>query len=130
MKVLIDTSAWIESFRATGDSQIRETVASLVGQGEATIAGIITLELLKGANEHELEPLERNLSLLPVISTTEAHFVEAGHLGARLRHSGQTLPTTDLLIATLAISYELPLLCRDQHFDRIAEMGNLKIFKS
>ena len=128
MSVLIDSSAWIESFRRTGDRRTTEIVAALVSRGEAATAGIVKLEILKGAFEHEFERLKRNLSYLRLLPTSELHYEEAGRLGAELRRQGETVPSSDLLIATLAVSYDVPLLHCDRHFDRIARLGNLVVY--
>jgi predicted nucleic acid-binding protein len=128
MSVLVDTSAWIESFRISGDPGMKRMVASTVQEGNASITGIIVAELLRGAKERELAPLQENLSLLQMLPTTDDHYIAAGILGSRMRRSGHTLPTADLLIATIAIAYGSPLLCRDRHFDLIAEFAELRIY--
>lgn len=130
MSVLVDTSAWIESFRISGDPEMKHVVASTVKEGSAAITGIIVAELLRGAQEPELAPLQENLSLLRMLPTTDDHYIAAGILGSRMRRLGHTLPTADLLIATIAISCDIPLLYRDRHFDLIAEFAELRIYPS
>ena len=128
MSVLIDSSAWIESFRRTGNPQVTEIVAALVSRGEAATAGIVKLELLKGVHEREFERLKRHLSVLTLLHTSEAHYEDAGRLGGNLRRHGETIPTSDLLIATLAISHGVALLHCDRHFDRIADLTDLRVY--
>ena len=124
--ILVDSSAWIESFRTDGDSRLTALVVDLVATGEAAVAGIIKLELLSGAREREVAQLSRNLSLLPLVPTREDHYEAAGRLGSELRRKGLTIPASDLLIAALALESDIPLLHRDQHFDRIAEYRPLR----
>ena len=128
MSVLIDSSAWIESFRRDGDPALTELVAGLVERGEAATAGIIKLELLRGAWEREFDSLRKNLALLPLLETREAHYEEAGWLGSMLRKNGAVIPTADLLIATLAMAHGVPLLHRDRHFDLVARKRKLQIY--
>jgi predicted nucleic acid-binding protein len=104
-----------------------QTVAQLVSRGEAAVAGIIKLELLSGANPAEIELLEHSLDLLPLLATSETHYARAGRLGAELRANGMSIPSTDLLIAILAIDHGVPLLHCDRHFDHIAESTELQV---
>jgi len=39
---------------------------------------------------------------------------------------GKTIPSTDLLIATIALHYDLTLLHSDNHFEQIKEHSDLK----
>jgi len=40
---------------------------------------------------------------------------------------GKTIPSTDLLIASIALHYDLILLHADNHFEQIQEHTDLKI---
>ena len=124
--VLVDSSAWIESFRAEGDAELTRKVADLVAEGRAAVAGIIKLELLSGARGHEVDRLQKNLSLMPLVPTQEDHYEAAGRLGSELRRAGISIPASDLLIATIAVDLDIPLLHCDRHFDRIAQHRPLR----
>ncbi len=124
--ILVDSSAWIESFRSEGDAEVTRKVADLVAEGQAAVAGIIKLELLSGARGNEVGRLHRNLSLMPLIPTQEDHYERAGRLGSELRRMGASIPASDLLIATLAVDFDIPLLHCDRHFDRIAQCRRLR----
>jgi tRNA(fMet)-specific endonuclease VapC len=43
-------------------------------------------------------------------------------LFADLRRAGTPIPTNDLWIAALVVQYDLVLLSRDQHFDRLPQL--------
>lgn len=44
-----------------------------------------------------------------------------------LRRKGVTIPYTDILIATIALSHEATLLHVDAHFDLAAQFSSLKV---
>jgi predicted nucleic acid-binding protein len=46
-------------------------------------------------------------------------WIKAGQLSAQLRANGQTLPMSDLLIATLAKEHDCSLVTIDRHFASI-----------
>jgi predicted nucleic acid-binding protein len=50
---------------------------------------------------------------------TDALWIKAGRLSAQLRKTGQTLPLSDIIIATLALEHSFSLLTVDRHFDAI-----------
>jgi predicted nucleic acid-binding protein len=129
MSVLVDSSAWIESFRPGGDPEITGAVVGLVENGEAAIAGMIRLEILRGVPQARVEGIARYLSHLHHLTTSENHYDEAARIGISLQKYGRTIPSTDLLIAAVAISYDVPLLHRDRHFEAVAGLGKLKLYR-
>jgi predicted nucleic acid-binding protein len=118
---LIDTSAWIEFFRARGDAALKSRVADLISFGEAAYTCPIRFELFLGASPKELKDLRAGLGFAPRLTLTPQHWDVAANLGAKLRSAGHSMPASDLLIATVAHEEELPLLARDQHFVVIRE---------
>lgn len=119
--VLIDTSAWVDFFRADGDPKVFAEVEDLVLQGRACLADIVRLELWNGArsarDQRLLARLERELQLIP---TSPDVWSAARDLARVLRAAGVTVPAADLLISACARHHGLELLHRDAHFDRIA----------
>ncbi|MFT3989777.1 MAG: PIN domain-containing protein [Luteolibacter sp.] len=120
---LIDTSAWIEFFRAKGDPQIKSRVADLVSLHSAAYTCPVRYELMLGAKSHEIADLETGLSFATRISITSDHWDEASKIGASLRLKGFNFPALDLLIATVAHAEKLPLLARDAHFTTIRDQA-------
>ncbi|MFN2383671.1 MAG: PIN domain-containing protein [Gemmatimonadota bacterium] len=119
--VLIDTSAWVDFFRADGDPKVFAAVEDLVLQGRACLADFVRLELWNGArsarDQRLLARLERELRLIP---TSPEVWSVALDLARALRASGVTVPAADILIAATARSHGLEILHHDAHFDRIA----------
>jgi len=117
--VLIDTSAWIEFFR--GHSRIAETVTSLIKTGRASLCGVIYYELLQGTkDEEEALGLPNALSALKYFEMTPDTWIQAGHVGAKLRRKGITLPMSDILVGIVAMERGLQVLTLDKHFHSIA----------
>lgn len=126
--VLVDTSIWIDYFRAP-KGVLFEAVTRLLKNQQAVFTGLIALELIRGAkSEKELSVLDDLFHLMPRIVERETTYNEAGKIGYRLARQGATLATVDLVIAQLAIENHLALYTRDRHFTRIAHSFPLALF--
>jgi predicted nucleic acid-binding protein len=119
MTVLIDTSAWIEFFRAAGSPAIKSQVADALAQDEAAYTCPVRFELFIGARRSELDALREGLSYARRIPASPGHWDAAAEHGAKLRAKGATVPASDLLIATIAAAEKLPLVACDKHFELI-----------
>lgn len=121
--VLVDTSAWIDFFRADGDPEVHAQVKSCVLHRRARLADMVLLELWNGArstrDRHLLERLQEEIER---VSTSPQVWAEAWGLARKLRAGGITAPATDILIAACARHHRLELLHRDAHLDRIADL--------
>jgi predicted nucleic acid-binding protein len=123
-RVLIDTSAWIDFFRAA------EPVASLVDrsllEGSAAVCGMVELELRQGIRPEEREAVLSLVSAATRLPTEETDWAQAGDRLANLRRRGVTIPSTDGLIAHLALRHEAALLENDGHFRHFTELVRLR----
>jgi predicted nucleic acid-binding protein len=129
MNVLIDTSAWVEFFRAQGDSLIKSKVAEFLSLGKAAYTCPISFELFLGARPSELADLREGLGFARRISLDASHWDLAAQHGSKLRSQGITVPASDLLIATVATESQTALLSCDKHFLQIREgaLGALRL---
>jgi predicted nucleic acid-binding protein len=119
--VLVDTSAWITSFKMTGHSDLKEFMKQIIVSGEAVTSQIVILELLQGCRSgKERDALRIKLESLDILPLTQAVWEQAYELVFVLRRRGLTIPTTDLIIAALAIENKSVLLHHDEHYERIA----------
>ena len=124
-RVLIDTSIWIEFFNRDS-SQPGDLLQQLLLEGRAATTGIILTELLQGAKlEKEFEAILSIVSAVPVLEATLETWVQAGRISFGLRRKGITIPTTESVIATIAIQNECQVFSLDPHFNKIP---NLKLF--
>jgi len=127
-KVIIDTSAWIESFRPQSEKTFINLVKDLILKGRILVPGIIKTEILRGTKNkkeyNQLNDLLKGLEYLPV----SYDFLEKlSRFSFRLFRKGVTVPLTDTYIALLGIENNASILHRDKHFDLIAEKVPLKI---
>ena len=118
--VLIDTSAWIASFKKTGNHELKEFMKQAIVSGLAVTSPVIILELLQGCRSvEERDALRTKLESLDVLPITQDVWEKAYELGFSLRRKGLTIPTVDLIIAALAIESMTLLLHHDDHFEMI-----------
>ncbi len=66
--------------------------------------------------EAEKEKLVSVFDGLPQLDVSGETWIEAGLLASKLRGKGQTLPMSDVLIATLALKHGAVVLTIDRHF--------------
>jgi predicted nucleic acid-binding protein len=127
-KVIIDTSAWIESFRSQSDKAFICLVKDLILKGRVLVPGIIKTELLRGTKSkkeyNQLNDLLKGPEYLPV---PEDFWEKLSWFSFRLFRKGVAVPLTDTYIALLGIENNASILHRDKHFDLIAEKAPLKI---
>ncbi len=125
---LIDTSVWLFALRKEFIPDIRARVENLLKDNLVFTTGIINLELLSGAKtDSEYQRLKTRLMTLDDIITDEILWDKASALAFNLRRKGITVPHTDILIATCAMSEGCVLLHADNHFDIIARHTDLVV---
>lgn len=125
---IVDTSAWIESFRPQGDASLKEAMKRLIMGGAILLPGIVKVELLRGTrSEEEYERLDELLKGLTYLPVEEGFWDRLSRFSCELVKVGATVPLTDAYIALLAIENNVSLLHCDRHFDLIAEKTKLEI---
>ena len=129
-KVIIDTSAWIESFRPEGNKVIREAVRSLLRNSIILMPGIIRVELLRGTkNKKEFNTLSSLLDGLEYLAVEDSFWEKVARFSFDLFRAGITVPLVDTYIALLAIENQAKLVHHDHHFDLIARKFPLSIYE-
>jgi tRNA(fMet)-specific endonuclease VapC len=124
--VLVDTSVWIQYFNRI-DSKPGQAVEGLLRQERAVGTGIVLTELLQGAKvEKEFDAILESLAALPFLETTQSTWVTAGKISYILRRKGIAIPTTDLLIASIALEYDCLIFSLDPHFEKIPDIEPYK----
>ncbi len=124
--VLVDTSVWIDVFRAG-----RFLPDHLAVEEIATCPPIIQ-EVLNGArDEWRYRQLRVTLFATRLLDAPMSLdiFEEAAQLYRRCRASGYTIRSSmDCLIAACALRNGIPLLQRDRDFEHIARISPLALF--
>jgi predicted nucleic acid-binding protein len=129
-KVIIDTSAWIESFRPKTSQRFRQLVKDLIIQNRVLLPGIIKAELLRGAKtKSEFNRLAELLKGLTYLPASEEFWDNVAEFSFQLFRKGVTVPLTDTYIALLCLENKASILHRDKHFDLISKKTPLKVLK-
>lgn len=128
--IVVDTSVWIELFRATGSSGHLTLKSLLAERAELATTEIVVMEVLAGVRaQSERRAVRAQLLGLPVLALRGVlDYERAADLYRRLRSRGVTpRQLTDLLIVLCAVDAEAALLHADRDFDRLAEEAGLTI---
>ena len=92
--ILVDTSAWIASFKKAGNHDLKEFMKQAIVSGHAATSPIILLELLQGCRTvEERDSLRIKLESLDILPITPGVWEQAYELGFSLRRKGLTIPT-------------------------------------
>jgi hypothetical protein len=127
--ILIDTSAWIEFFRATGSTAAAE-VRRLLSEETDGVAMCepVAMEILSGVSDDSTyTKLERLVNGLPSLNIDSSiDFRTAAQIYRGARRAGRTIRSiNDCLIAAVAIRHDVRIVHQDNDFDVIAAMTSL-----
>ena len=131
MKILVDTSVWIDFFNGISSRSKIALHNLLETEEDICISEYILTEILQGfKDDKEFESAKRHLLNFPVYGLKAPEsYIHAAQLYRACRKKGVTIrKTADCLIAQSAIEHGLFLLHNDSDFDRIASICNLRIF--
>ena len=124
--ILLDTSVWIESFRAHRPLDL----ASLVDLDDVVTCLPVIQEVLQGFRDERSFRLARAAMLsFPVVEDpiAEAVFLEAVALYRAARRAGRTVRSSvDCLIAACALRADLEILHRDRDYAVLASISVLR----
>jgi len=127
-KILIDTSAWIESFKKSGNSKLQQLVIKALDSSPVATTNIIILELLQGCHDKkEFDEMKMRLESLEVLPVSEKVWDIAYNMGYILKKNGVTVPTVDVIIASIAKVYCCTLIHHDKHFRLITKHHEIPI---
>ena len=129
MKVLADSSAWVELLRSTG-SPTELALRRRLKAGEVATTDVVITEVLAGATSAaRTAGIERALSACvyyPQRRVIDA--VAAAELYRRCRLGGETpRQLTDCLIAAVAVRNQVSVLQRDRDFAVLGRHTELKL---
>ncbi len=126
MRVLVDTSAWVEFFNGHASAE-REAVSRLLeGEDDVCTCGVIVAEVLQGlrrdTSRSQVEDLFTQMTFLETIGISP--YVRAAALYRSLRKRGVTVRSTiDCLVAVLAEENGCAVLARDRDLSAILSSG-------
>ena len=121
MKIIVDTSIWIEYFK--NKAEITAIIDKGLLAGTVYMAGPVVSELLQGVKtEQEFEKLLGCIDAVPFIDSNFEDWRLAGSISFRLRKDGLTIPLTDLIIAAISINNKAYVYSLDHHFKLIPDV--------
>lgn len=124
--ILVDSSAWIEFYRSSGDAGVAGAVARAIEEDAVCTNGIIQAEIVSFAPDRKsFQQLTADFRAFHWFELERKDFDLAANMGFDLRRRGLTVPATDLIIAACAIRARAKLYHLDFHFDQMAKHTRL-----
>lgn len=125
--LLVDSSAWIQSFSKHPEAFITDKILTAKKNKCLTTCGMVYLEVLRGSrNKEEWKELSEEFQAMVWMPVEDHHWHLASQMGFQLLRKGLKPPATDLLIAAVAIQEGCQLLHKDKHFVQIAQYFPLR----
>ncbi len=128
--IVVDSSVWIDFFRATGSSADWTLGSLLADAAPLATTEVVVMEALAGVrSERERRAVREHLFAFPMLTLRGVlDYERAADLYRRVRSRGVTpRQLTDLLIVVCALDAGASLLHADRDFDRVAEATGLTI---
>ena len=129
MRVLVDTSAWVD-FLNGAPSPAAEALAELLsGDDDVCTCGIVVAEVFQGLRRDEgRDAIRRSFEDLVFLEPPGIRlYLRAAELYRELRRRGKTVRSTvDCIIAAIAEDGGCSLLAHDRDMDAILDSGLLK----
>lgn len=130
MRVLVDTSAWVEFLNGTRSPHADAVEALLRGDDEPFTCGIVVTEVFQGLRRDgvraAIERSFRDMSFLEPVSIDV--YLKAAEIYRKLRERGITIRSTiDCIIAVMAEESGCALLARDRDLDALLASGLVKV---
>lgn len=130
MKILVDTSVWIDFF-SRREAIHTECLRKLISSGaDICLCGHVLAEVLRGIrHDEQFRKINRRFQVLEFLRMRESTFMLSAAVYRNLRSKGISLKNTvDTFIAAVAIEHQVPLLHNDSDFELISRHYPLKIF--
>ncbi len=127
--ILVDSSVWIDYFRAEQTAQVA-LLDSLLGKTRLAVGDLIAAEVLQGVrNQREFKLVKRTFDAFDHIDLVGYQLaLKASENYRALREKGVTIrKTIDTLIATRCIEDDLTLLHSDRDFAPFVQHLGLKV---
>lgn len=127
MKIVVDTSIWINVYRDTSGALGRR-LATAVGSQPLMMVPFVAIEVLQGcSDEKEWTAIAEKLSAFERIEVANELWSSAARIYFDLRRQGVTVRSTlDCCIAQSCLDHDCLLFHNDRDFEKIATIRPLK----
>ena len=117
--IIVDTCVWIEFFR-NPESELTLQLKEHIKERKVVMVGMVLAEILQSImTKKEAGRVKESLKKLPYLEVTWDAWEKAGELSRDLRRRGITIPLSDMIIASLAITEGCEVLTVDPHFQHV-----------
>jgi predicted nucleic acid-binding protein len=127
MATLIDTSIWVDLFRAKTPRAVKLRARHIVDALDACLCEPIVFEVTRSAPLSERARIVRYFSTFPQLETPPDLWSAATRLGQRCSAAGFSPRPLDLLIAQVCVQHAADLATFDSDFESIAEHCPLRV---
>jgi predicted nucleic acid-binding protein len=127
--VLVDSSVWIEAGWREGKLEVKVALEALLEEYEAIWCGLVKLEVLGAARSEERKRLDEFFQCIPYRPMPDDGWEFAKQCARKLRDKGLTIPATDILIGSLAVTWQCRAYAVDQHFDLMAPILGFQLYQ-
>lgn len=127
MPTLIDTSLWIDFTRTRSPRALKQFIAPFILDPDAHLAEPSRFEVLRHATPAEAKQLTEQFQTLPLLATPPSLWSQAAELGQACRQKNISVPSLDLLIATIALYHGAEVITFDNDFQKIAGVSKLQV---
>ena len=131
-RVLVDSDVWSEFYRKrTGEpsAQVHQLRALIVGRQIVTL-GTIRQEVLSGWRyAHQFEQVRELMRAFPDQPLTEREYECAAEYFNTCRSQGVQGSNTDFLICACSAAWDMPVLTKDQDYQRYAEHVPVRLYR-
>jgi hypothetical protein len=130
VRILVDTSAWVDFFNGFDSPEARRVASVLRGPHDVVTCGVVVAEVFQGLRDphrrEQLAVLFRKMEFLE--ATGIGLHLRAADLFRALRGRGVTVRSTiDCLIAVLAEEHACAILQKDRDLGSIVASGLLRL---
>ncbi len=130
MRVLVDTSAWVDFLNGFPSAAADALADLLRGDDDACTCGIVVAEVFQGLRRDQgRDAMRRSFEDLVFLEPSGIRlYLRAAELYRGLREKGRTIRSTvDCIIAAIAEDNGCAVLARDRDMDAILDSGFLKV---
>jgi predicted nucleic acid-binding protein len=130
LRVLVDTSAWVEFLNGRRSPHADAVEALLLGDDEPFTCGVVVAEVFQGLKKDAIRAaIERSFRDMAFLepSGIDTYF-RAAEVDRKLRERGITIRSTvDCLVAVMAEAAGCAILARDRDLEALLASGLVKV---
>ena len=120
--ILPDSVLWIDFMRKKTPHNIRLAIAPYLASRKTMLCEPVRFEVMRGERKPDRQKAEGLLTTVPMLRTPVLMWQNAELYGQICLDSGLIVPPVDLLIASVAVTYNAEVITFDGHFEAMAKI--------